>query len=98
VGILRTDDAVSGCTIQNMHLSDFRDLIANMPTAYHATTSKRSTWNGIFALQNPAAAALDSIFQEFGGPDEVDRLCSALCSTESEPPWSTASPIKGTYG
>lgn len=37
-----------------------------MPTEHHATTSKRGTWKAILALQNPAASALDSVFQEFG--------------------------------
>ena len=72
--------------MQNMHLSDFRSLISNMPTAYHATTSKRSTWKAIFNLQNSATAALDSIFQEFGGPDEacISRSDLRRLARESE--------------
>jgi 8-oxoguanine DNA glycosylase-like protein/DUF2934 family protein len=68
-----------------MHLSDFRSLIASMPTAYHATTSKRSTWKATLTLQNPAAAALDSIFQDFGGQDEVCISRSDLRRLAREP-------------
>ncbi len=62
--------------MRSMYLSDFRSLIANMPTAYHSATSKRSAWEKLFALKNPAAAALESIFRDFGGLDAKEVCIS----------------------
>ncbi|MGB6247860.1 MAG: DUF2934 domain-containing protein [Terriglobales bacterium] len=56
-----------------------------MPTAYHSTTSKRSSWKAIFALHNPATAALDSIFEDFGGRNEVVISRSDLRRLAREP-------------
>lgn len=45
-----------------MYLSDFRSLIASMPTAYHSSTSKRSTWKSVLSRNDLAGTALNSIF------------------------------------
>jgi 8-oxoguanine DNA glycosylase-like protein len=47
-----------------MRLSDFRDLIANMPVSYQAFKSKRSTWAKYARGNGSAASALRSIFGE----------------------------------
>jgi hypothetical protein len=58
-----------------MRLYDFRALIANMPTAYHSSTAKRSDWKDLLTVQSPAGAALRSIFGTF---DEVSVSRSDL--------------------
>ena len=51
-----------------MQLSDFRDLIANMPVPYQGFSSKRSTWASHINSSNKAGEALNSIF---GTSEEV---------------------------
>lgn len=46
-----------------MELSQFRDLVANMPVSYQASTSKRSTWDPYRGASDAAGGALRSIFR-----------------------------------
>lgn len=64
-----------------MYLSDFRSLIANMPTAYHSVTSNLRTWESKLT-SNDASAALRSIF---GSEKEVCISRSDLRRLAKEP-------------
>jgi hypothetical protein len=46
-----------------MRLSEFKDLIANMPVSYQAVTSKKETWRSHIQEDNEAGKALRSIFE-----------------------------------
>jgi len=49
-----------------MYLSDFRSLIASMPTAYHSTTAERGKWKEVLGRNDSAGRALRSVFRDFG--------------------------------
>jgi hypothetical protein len=48
-----------------MYLRELKELIANMLTAYHSFIAKRSDWEDLLTLQNPAGAALRWICRQF---------------------------------
>jgi hypothetical protein len=60
-----------------MQISEFKNLIANMPVPYQAFTSKKTTWNKYIDEKNGAGEALRSIF---GNSDKVTISRSDLSS------------------
>jgi hypothetical protein len=68
-----------------MYLSDFKTLIANMPTAYQSATSNREPWEPWLGGTDLLDEALHSIFRDFGGTDEVCISRSDLRRLAKEP-------------
>lgn len=65
-----------------MRLSQFRELIVNLPVSYQASTSKRSTWDSAIGLSETADGALRSIF---GAEDKVKLSRKDLRDRASKP-------------
>lgn len=65
-----------------MRLSEFKNLIANMPVSYQAFTSKRTTWASHIDGDGEAGKALRSIF---GNSEEVTLSRSDLRALASKP-------------
>ncbi|PIQ11601.1 MAG: hypothetical protein COW70_11970 [Hydrogenophilales bacterium CG18_big_fil_WC_8_21_14_2_50_58_12] len=72
----------NGSFNQTMRLSEFKNLIANMPVPYQAFASKRATWKKHIAGDNEAGAALHAIFEK---SDEVTLSRSDLRHLASKP-------------
>lgn len=65
-----------------MQLTEFKNLIANMPVPYQAFASKRATWRSHIDVDNEAGYALHAIF---GSSDEVTLSRSDLRGLASKP-------------
>lgn len=65
-----------------MRLSEFKNIIANMPVSYQAFTSKRATWASHIDGDNEAGQALRFIF---GNSEEVTLSRSDLRDLASKP-------------
>lgn len=68
-----------------MRLSEFRNLIANMPVPHQTSTSKRSTWVKHMDGNDKASDPLRSIFDTFGKSDEVTLSRSDLRGLAHKP-------------
>ncbi len=65
-----------------MRLSQFRELVENMPVSYQASASKRSTWASHIGGSDAAGGALRSIF---GAGNEVKLSRNDLRGLGSKP-------------
>lgn len=65
-----------------MRLSQFRELVENMPVSYQASASKRSTWASHIGGSDAAGRALRSIF---GAGNEVKLSRNDLRGLASKP-------------
>jgi hypothetical protein len=61
-----------------MYLSDFKGLIASMPTAYQSSTAERGKWKEVLERNDRAGRALASVFSDFG------RTANEVCISRSD--------------